>query len=74
MELTHADKQTELWEKLRTHLNERLALLRSQNDNDTSADATAKQRGRIAEIKSLLALENERPEVVAKKIVAGVQY
>jgi hypothetical protein len=74
MELTHTDKQTGLWEKLRTHLQERLALLRAQNDNDADASATDKQRGRIAEIKLLLALENERPEVVTKKLVAGVQY
>jgi len=63
--LTDIDRNTPLWLALRAHLERRLESQRAKNDTDLSPDETAKVRGRIAEIKALLALENPRPEIPA---------
>lgn len=55
--LSDEDRQTQLWKRLSKHLEQRLALLRAQNDAPLPAEATAAHRGRIAEIKALLALD-----------------
>ncbi len=54
LSLSHADRSSPLWRNVETYLNERIQLLREQNDADRSPEDTAKQRGRIAELKSLL--------------------
>lgn len=60
--LTKLEKDSALWQKLEWHLKETLESLRSQNDADLSAEATAKLRGRIAAVKSMLALgESQEP-------------
>lgn len=63
--LTDIDRNTPLWLALRAYLERRLESQRAKNDTDLSPDETAKVRGRIAEIKALLALENPRPEIPA---------
>ena len=60
--LMPADVKTGTWERLTADLEARLQRLRIENDaahptND--ADATAKRRGRIAEILELLAFGRE---------------
>jgi hypothetical protein len=59
---TH-DRQSAVWLRLRAHYEARLLLLRSSNDGNLSAEQTAKIRGRIAEVKALLALEKDTPVV-----------
>lgn len=63
--LTDNDRNTPLWLALRAHLERRLESQRAKNDTDLSAEDTAKVRGRIAEIKALLALEAPPPQVPA---------
>jgi hypothetical protein len=59
--LSPSDKLSSLWTRLEKHLQERLALLRAQNDGDLGDVMTAKQRGRIMEIKALLELGEDDP-------------
>lgn len=56
MKLRAADYQTELWSRLEATLKERLEQLRDENDEPHSPDETALLRGRIAEIRYILAL------------------
>ena len=58
MTLDHSEKHGALWVKLKAHLNDRLVTLRLRNDGNLSEVETARTRGRIAEIKMLLALED----------------
>lgn len=59
IKLTHEEKSSKLWKKIRQHVTERISLLRNQNDADSNEIDTAKIRGRIAEAKGLLELEKE---------------
>ncbi len=63
--LTAEDKDSRLWHKLMAHWESRLDTLRTQNDGDKDATETAKQRGRIAECKANLALNNDLPDLEA---------
>lgn len=65
--LTPADRQSQTWARLRAHLTERLQMLRAQNDGDLDPVATAKMRGRIAEIKAMLELEQDLPQIAGSK-------
>jgi hypothetical protein len=58
--LTPADRMSPLWRALHEHLTNRLATLRAQNDADATPEKTARLRGQIAEVKALLAM-NEEP-------------
>ena len=51
------DFDSRLWQRMRAHLETRLAVLRQENDGSSDELTTAKRRGRIAEIKELLALD-----------------
>lgn len=51
------------WQRVRTHLEQRLEQHRRSNDNNLSPEETAKLRGRIAEIKYLLTLDQPTPAV-----------
>lgn len=62
-QLADAEKQSALWGRIATHLEERLADLRAQNDKDVSETETATLRGRIAEVKRLIELGKSRPEI-----------
>ena len=53
--LTERDKLEPLWLRLRERLQARLDLFRRQNDNDMTPEQTNMLRGRIAEIKNLIA-------------------
>ena len=61
--LTIEDKMTPLWKKLMVHWQDRMELLRNQNDGDQSDIQTAKLRGRIAEVRTALALDRERQDI-----------
>lgn len=61
MRLTEQEIQSAVWIKLREHMEQKLAALRSQNDGDLSHEQTIKLRGRVAQLKELLALANTTP-------------
>lgn len=63
--LTNTDRSSDTWMRIREFLEKRLEGYRAQNDGDLPPDATAKLRGRIAEVKAIIALgapEKEIPE------------
>lgn len=55
------DFQSETWRMIEKRAGERLTMLRNKNDGDFPAEQTAKLRGRIFELKELLALANPAP-------------
>jgi hypothetical protein len=55
------ERQTQLWRGLMRHVEERITELRQRNDADQDERATANLRGRIAELKALLALDKPEP-------------
>jgi len=59
-ELTQADKRSPVWRAIVEHLQTRVVQLRAQNDTSQSVEKTEHLRGRIAELKALLALDEER--------------
>lgn len=61
MRLDEHDLRSALWLRLHAHLTGRLASLRAQNDGDFSPEDTSKLRGRIAELKAILALAEQEP-------------
>lgn len=62
-ELSLAERNSHLWQRLAKHLEGRLQKLRTENDTDLTESRTAQLRGRIAEIKALMALGNEPIEL-----------
>jgi len=62
--LGDADRQSQIWERIRAALEARLAEHRERNDASLSPERTEKLRGRIAEVKWLLGEGEERPETV----------
>ena len=60
MTLTQEDRDNPLWLKLKAEYEARLAQLRSSNDKDMGDTETAKQRGRIAEVKRFLEIGEEK--------------
>lgn len=70
------DFKTETWEHIRAHIEARLAELQVQNENLNLTDSTtASTRGRIAELRRLLALEKAPAETPAPgaSLVPGYQ-
>jgi hypothetical protein len=60
--LTDNDRASGFWLRLKAHLEERLATNRLVNDNISLTEQdTAVLRGRIRELKALLALGESRP-------------
>lgn len=59
--LSIEEKLTPVWRKIVKHYEHRLDELRQQNDSDFNELTTAKLRGRIIEVKVLLALNNDPP-------------
>lgn len=55
--LTLDDLRSQTWARLQEHLERRRAALQTQLEKDSSPEVTAKLRGRVAEIKELLALD-----------------
>lgn len=62
MKLTQQERQSALWLKLEAYMTQKLADLRKQNDGDMSLEATARLRGRIAQMKFLLALGEDQEQ------------
>ncbi len=56
-ELTDGDKINETWRRLRKHLEARVDVLHRELENDAPEIEHAKRRGRIAELRALLALD-----------------
>ena len=65
MKLSTLEKQSAAWLRLDAYMNEQLKSLRLQNDGELSAEATARLRGRIAQLKTILALGEDREPVQA---------
>lgn len=65
MEFTTADRESTLWQKLKTHYEERKAFLRQCNDNKMSELDRNFLIGQIAEVKAFLKLET--PGIVIKE-------
>lgn len=63
-ELTAHERRSELWSRLEAHMRERLDQLRQKNDSHQPENTTADTRGRIGQIKELLALGLE-PKVLS---------
>lgn len=56
------------WKVLREYAEKRLAALRVKNDSPQTEEQTNRLRGRIAELKNLLALDKPAPETEADDI------
>ena len=57
--LDQGEIASHLWKKIKAHLEQRLVLLRTKNDDpNKDAIATARLRGAIREVKNLAALDN----------------
>jgi hypothetical protein len=61
--LTQDEKDSKLWRKLMKHWEDRLQILRTQNDGDKDEKATSRLRGQIAELKAMLGMDKDLPEV-----------
>lgn len=60
--LSEDDKRSPLWMRLMDHLDKQLTLTRAQNDAvDLDERKTAFNRGKISEIKRLMALNESDP-------------
>lgn len=64
--LSDTDAHSEAWLRIKEHLEQRLKAYRSQNDGDLDEIKTAKLRGRINELKYLLALDQKDDPVPAQ--------
>lgn len=59
--LTQGDRQSQTWLKLKAHMEEKLKILRGQNDGELDPIQTAHIRGQIKFAKGLLALASDEP-------------
>jgi hypothetical protein len=59
--LTAAERQSQLWLRIKGHLEDRLRMARGKLEGEQTEQQTAAWRGRIAELKGLLALGDEPP-------------
>lgn len=57
------DRQSAVWQKLKKHLEAELALLRAKNDRNLDEKRTAILRGRIEQLKMILALDKDVPQI-----------
>lgn len=58
-ELTRQEQDSAVWQKLKTHLETRLEVMRKRNDGDLSEVETGRLRGQIAFAKELLGLDQD---------------
>lgn len=68
MKLARHDIETALWRKLEEYIEQRMDVLRKTNDGDLEPMQTARLRGRIAELKSILALSKDEPNQEAADV------
>jgi len=60
---TDHERQGAVWQKLKRHLEERLATMRAKNDGNLDEMKTARLRGQIAEVKALMSFGTDKPVV-----------
>lgn len=60
-ELSHTERHSELWRKLSKELTRRLEEQRKENDGPLDAEATARVRGHIQCLRSIIALGDDPP-------------
>lgn len=63
--LDETEANSELWMKLKEHMEQKLASLRLQNDVSKPPEQTERLRGEIKAYKYLLALDKPAPVMVA---------
>jgi hypothetical protein len=64
LELAPGEKSHPLWIRLKAHLQDRLAAARVSNDNPALTEPeTAALRGKIAMLKTLIQLGDDRPVI-----------
>ena len=63
MKLTHEERHSALWMKLKEYMTEQMDVLRRRNDGDLDAITTAAIRGRIRALKEMVALEEDPPHL-----------
>jgi len=61
MTLTTSERNSAVWLKLLKHFHTRRDELRAKNDAPLDSTATAEMRGRIAEVKALILLDQDIP-------------
>ncbi|MEN6400862.1 MAG: hypothetical protein ABFD94_02860 [Armatimonadia bacterium] len=61
MKLQQHETRSALWLKLQAHMSEQLDVLRRKNDGLLSHEDTQRLRGRIAQLKEILALSETEP-------------
>lgn len=57
LQLSEDELRSALWMKLAAHFENKLIRYRKKNDGNLGTDDTARLRGRIAEVKEILALD-----------------
>ena len=73
--LNQSEAQTALWRKIKEHYEAQLELLRTINDGNLDQVQTALLRGRIQEIKTLLALDKLPPgNEIGDSYEAPIEY
>ena len=60
MNFTYEELHSSLWVKLTEHYEARLQLLRAKNDNNLTPEETSRLRGRLAEVRAILALPQDK--------------
>ena len=60
--ITKGEKQAAVWFKVMERCAGRVELLRSQLEGDQSEESTAVLRGRIRELRGLMALDKDAPQ------------
>ena len=63
--LNDVERQSAIWRKIKAHLEARLVLMRERNDRSQGEAKTERLRGRIAEIKYIVALDKPAPHAEA---------
>jgi len=61
MKLQEHETRSALWLRLQAHLGAQLDAARRKNDGDLSMEDTQRLRGRIAQLKEILALSQTEP-------------
>ncbi len=60
MNFTHADRDSNTWQKLKEHYEERLHMLRCQNDSPMAEEKRNRLIGQIHEVNELLKIDKPK--------------
>lgn len=60
IDFAESDKQSPTWRKIRTHVKDLLVLRRGELELNKTPEETERLRGRIAELKGLLKIEEDQ--------------